>query len=100
MVIFRALASSLRLATSLLNTSGGGPSIDSKATVEPSAAGLIKLPVWLCNGEEEEQPPTPAASSAAANTPIRLCKRIRTPPQARAPTDHRINAPPRAAAFS
>jgi len=64
--IFRVPASAFRSATSLRNTSGGGPSIDSKATVEPGETALARLKRPFDDGNDE-QPAALAVSAATAS---------------------------------
>ena len=68
--IFRVPASAFRSATSLRNTSGGGPSIDSKATVELGETALARLMRPFDDGNDE-QPAALAARAATASMPVR-----------------------------
>ena len=60
----------MRVATMRLNTAGGGPSIDSKATVEPGETALARLKRPFDDGNDE-QPAVLAARAATASTRAR-----------------------------
>src|SRR5665811_740173 len=83
----RACASSLRFCTSVLNCAGGGPSIDSNATVAPRgcAADMLGWPSWV--------QPASAIAQAAATAKLGEDTHDAAAPKARRPQPHCIDTP-------